>query len=420
MNRNETRRDFLANVSAAGLVGVAAAPPGFLARTAAAAAERPPATDGRILVLLQMGGGNDGLNTVVPVKDDDYYKARPALAIPKNQGLKLTDSLSLHPRMNGLKALFDQGLVSILQGVGYPNPDRSHFRSMDIWQSARPDAERFIDGWAGRALETAPARADGASSGLSLGFDRLPLAMTSRKLTIPNIQDVSEYRLDVGGGSPAAISERKKRMVEFAAGSAKTTDSDLDYLRATARTAYASADRLEQVIAADKDARPYPGGGIGRKLQTIARMVAGGLGPRLYFVSHDGFDTHSQQLGAHAALLGELSDGLKAFVDDLSRRKLMDRVLVVTFSEFGRRVKENASLGTDHGVAGPMFAISPHVKGGMVGKHPSLTDLTEGDLKHHTDFRSVYATMLDRWLGIDSKAVLGSGFRPTAFLKDGV
>jgi uncharacterized protein (DUF1501 family) len=411
-----TRRTFLTNVGAAGIVSLGATPPWFLTRAALATekAEKPP-TEKRILVLVQLAGGNDGLNTVIPYTDPEYQKARPGIGIGKDAVLKIGDDLGLHPQMTGFREIFDEGRLAVIQGVGYPNPNRSHFRSTDIWHSARPDVEYTEDGWLGRSLDLHAKRHAGKTPALALGTDRLPLALVCSKLSVPTVQNVREFQLQLGAGS-VANRKLRRRLIGDLANRPSATGSDLDFLRKTTQTALTTARKLEKVTATYKPAAEYPGNGLGQKLKTVAQLIAGDFGTNIFFVSLGGFDTHSQQAGAHQGLLTELSSAIRAFYLDLKEHKLQDRVLLATYSEFGRRVKENGSLGTDHGAASQMFVVTPGDKGGLIGKHPSLTDLSQGDLKHHTDFRSVYATILDNWLDISSQSVLGHKFPAVDFV----
>ncbi len=411
-----TRRTFLRQMGAAGIVSLGAAPPEFLTRAAAAAdSQSSKSTNGRVLVLVQLAGGNDGLNTVIPYDNADYYKARPGIGIGKGEVLKVNDSLGFHPAMTGFKKLFDDGVLSIVQGVGYPNANRSHFRSMDIWQSARPDIEYTKDGWIGRALDVNVARDAGKVPALAFGMDKLPLSLVSTKVNVPTVKSLSGYQLQPGPG-PKADQDSYRRVIDQLTDQPATSGSQLDFLRKTAQTAYTSAAKLKQLASTYQPAAPYPNNGLGQQLKVISQLIAGDLGTRIFFVSLGGFDTHSQQQGAHQALVAELSSAVQAFFVDLKGHKLADRVMLATFSEFGRRVKENGSLGTDHGAAAQLFVVSTAGKSGVHGKHPSLTDLTRGDLKHHTDFRSVYATLLDKWLEIPSAPVLGGKFSPLEFI----
>jgi uncharacterized protein (DUF1501 family) len=402
------RRHFLKH--SAGLVALGGAAPAFLSRALAADKQDP---DQRILVVVQLAGGNDGVNTVIPFTDDAYHAARPSLAFKKDAVLRLNDHLGLHPQMTGLKSLYDEGALSIVQGVGYPQPNRSHFRSMDIWNSAHPEAEMTGDGWLGRALDGSAAKFSGKVPALALGMENLPLALVAPRTNVPCIRTLEDYQLRFTGGD-ARLKESLAR--ELTKGNA-SAGTDLGFLRQSLGTALESAARLKEVAANYQPAADYPQTQLAANLKTVAQLIAGELGTRIFFVSLGGFDTHSRQAGSHAALLAELSGAVSAFFKDLRGHKLADRVLLATYSEFGRRLRENGSLGTDHGAASQMFIVSGAHTGGIVGEHPSLTDLDDGDPKHHTDFRSAYATLLDRWLHIPSEPVLGGKFAPLDFLK---
>lgn len=411
-----TRRRFLGHVGAAGLVSIGTPAPAVWCRAAwATENQKPRPTHGRVLVAIELAGGNDGLNSVIPFGDDLYYKARPGIAIAKDAVLKLDKYVGLHPALKGFKDLFDAGQLSILQGVGYPNPDRSHFRSMDIWHSARPDTQYTEDGWIGRALDHWAGKDPSGVPALALGTEKLPLALVSAKVNVPTIADMAGYQLHLGSGSDRDQKLRRKLIAELAESPAKP-GSDLDFLRRTAQLAYTSAEKLRSIAAEYKPAAEYPQSGLAQQLKSIAQMIAAELGTRIFFISLGGFDTHAQQAAAHQALLAELSDAVAAFYKDLKGHGLSERVLTMTFSEFGRRVKENGSLGTDHGAASQLFVVSPTGKHGLHGKHPSLSDLVEGDLKHQTDFRAVYATLLEKWLSVPSGAVLSQPFAAMDFV----
>lgn len=409
-----TRRDFLQVLGTAGVVSLGTIPPQFLAR-AAQAAPGIAARDKRVLVLIQLAGGNDGLNTLVPYADPAYEKARPGIGIPKGQVLKLNDSVGLHPSLAGMRELYDEGKLSIVQGVGYPNPDRSHFRSMDIWQSAQPLNENPRDGWLGRALEWQFDRQPALAEALSLGTDKLPLAFVSTRVNVPTLRRLEEFQL-VDGQSSAVNRNLTRVAQRQLADKPSTSGSELDFLRRATTTALTSAERLKSLSSSYRTTVSYPGTSLASKLKLIAQMLTADLPARVFVVSLDGFDTHSGQLPGHAALMAELSGAIRAFELDLVEHKLSDRVLLATYSEFGRRVAENGSLGTDHGAASMLFAVTPSGKSGIHGKHPSLTDLTDGDLKFSIDFRSVYATMLDKWLEIPSAGILGGEFSPIPFV----
>ena len=405
-----TRRTFLKQAGAAGTIGLATLgtrPHDLFARAAKTGAAD---SDGRILVLVQLAGGNDGLNTVVPYENDIYHRQRPSLAFEKGEVLRLNDELGLHPGMTGFKELFDEGALGIVQGVGYPNPNRSHFRSMDIWHTAKPDVGDKRDGWLGRAFDGMAGKLSGQVPAMALGTDRLPLSLVSTKFAVPTVRSLRDYQLQLGRDSKANRDKQRRRMRKLANVQAKGS-SDLDFLRRTTLTALDTSTKIAEVITDYKPAKPYPENGLGQQLKSVAQLITAELGPRVYFVSLGGFDTHAKQKGAHASLMNELSSALRAFYSDLKAHDLSKRVLTVTFSEFGRRVKENGSLGTDHGVAGPMFMVGDMLKAGIHGKHPSLSDLDQGDLKHHTDFRRIYATLLENWLEWPSKSALGGDFQ---------
>jgi uncharacterized protein (DUF1501 family) len=377
--------------------------PAFLTRSARAA-ERATTAD-RVLVVVQLSGGNDGLNTVVPYADDAYARNRIVLRIAEEQVLRVDDYVGLHPQLTGFAKLLEEQRLAIVQGVGYPNPDRSHFRSMDIWHSAQPEVAKPQEGWLGRSL-TRLAPAEGRDvPALHLGPQELPLALVSRARPVPSVESLENFRLRTAGGAlPTAA-------LKDLAATPRGDHSLLSFVQRSTLAAYASSQQVQDALKEERSGADYPGFGLARKLKAIANLIDAGLDTRIYYVSLDGFDTHANQAQAHAGLLNELSSSLAAFAEDLSARGHFERVLVMTFSEFGRRVKENASQGTDHGTAAPLFVIGGRLKSGPMGKHPSLTDLDgEGDLKHHTDFRRVYATILDQWLGCPSREVLGATY----------
>lgn len=414
-----SRRQFLTRSTSAGILSIGAGTaPSFLNQALAAAPAAGNDRDGHILVLVELAGGNDGLNTVVPFTNDHYLKARPSLKLGQGTVLKLDDELGLHPQLDGLKEIYDEGQVRIIQGVGYPNPNRSHFRSMDIWHSARPEDEEFRgDGWIGRALDATEEQHAGRLPALAVGTDRLPRALLGHKVNVPMLRNLDAFKWNGGSGSETERNQRRELIEKLAAEKAEEK-SNLSFLRQTTSTAALAAKRLSKLGDDYKPASEYPNNGLGQKLKTVAQLITADLGTRIYYVSLGGFDTHSQQEGAHAALMGELSGALSAFHADLKEHKLSDRVLTATYSEFGRRVKENGSLGTDHGTASQMFIMGTGKgKAGLIGKHPSLTDLDpEKDLKFHTDFRSVYATLLENWLEFPSDKVLGGKFEKLSFV----
>lgn len=406
-----TRREFL---KASSLLAIGTAMPGFLARSVAAntapGALIPGFKDDRILVVVQLGGGNDGLNTVVPYNNDIYYSSRPNIALQKRDILRINDDIGLHPRMGGIKELVDSGKMSIIEGVGYPNPNRSHFRSMEIMQTAT-DSERFADtGWLGRYLDNACGGEAEPVAGLAMGSER-PQAFDGKKGFGIALEDPDSF------GWTDGVGEAKEQNFREINEAYRPQNDTLDFLRKVTANAVLSSDRVKEVSRKYKGGVSYPGDAFGTGLRTIAKMIAGNLPTRIYYVTLGGFDTHVNQLGAHANLMDRFTRGITAFQKDLELQGNADRVLTLTFSEFGRRVEENASNGTDHGTAAPMFLIGKNVKPGLAGKRPDLTNLDNGDLRFTTDFRSVYASLLENWLGAPSQTVLGGKFNPVDIVK---
>jgi uncharacterized protein (DUF1501 family) len=432
-----TRRTFIHHGIT--LLAAGATIPTFLDNTAlalAAAADgalsRPESgADGRILVIVQLSGGNDGLNTVVPFADDGYHRARPALAYAGDKVLKLNDSLGLHPNLAALKALYDDGMMSIVQGVGYPNPNRSHFRSMDIWQSAQPEREVPVSGWLGRFFDNTCSGTD-PHTGVSLG-ETLPLAMRGERVTPLAFERPENYRYrgqdrrryealnaiaDTAPATrpaarPAPAGGSRGRKVEPVV----STNDQLQFLTRTAMDAQVSSDTVLRVTRQYQPSTRYPGNEFGQGLRTVAAMIAGKMPTRVYYVTLGGFDTHANQRGRHEQLMQQFASGVGAFWDDMKHQGNADRVLMMTFSEFGRRVAQNASAGTDHGAAAPMFFFGRSIRPGLLNDHPSLARLDEGDLIHSVDFRQAYAAVLQNWLDTPSKPVLGQQFRPLSLLR---
>jgi uncharacterized protein (DUF1501 family) len=401
---NLSRRGFLKTSS---LVALGASVPGFVSRTAAQA-PLASAAGGRdtILVVIQLTGGNDGLNTVIPFRDDNYRRLRPTLAQPTDQVRRLNDAVGLHPSMNGLAELLQDQSLCVVQGVGYPNPNQSHFVSMDIWQSASPAGPRN-EGWIGRALRGIPGA---ASFHLTGSNEPAPLSLTGAPVRVPSIASLADFQLRV---SPANQNDgRQQRSIIEQVAQPAGQGNLLDFVQRTSVNTYASSRRLQEIGRNYTPRVSYPASALGSHLRLAAQLIDGGLGARLFYVSIDGFDTHASQAQAHANLLREVSDAMTAFYRDMAARGHRDRILMMTFSEFGRRARENGSRGTDHGAAAPMLLVGGKVRAGVVGAHPSLTELDAGNLRFHTDFRQVYAAILDRWLGVPSRPVLGQEFRP--------
>jgi uncharacterized protein (DUF1501 family) len=407
-----TRRDFLRTST---LLGFGSTVPTFLGRTALAAprADKPGAKD-TILVVVQLTGGNDGMNTVIPFTNADYYKLRPTIAIPKDQIKKLTDDIGLHPAMGALAKLYtDESAVCVVQGVGYPNPSQSHFRSMDIWHAAST-AETLAEGWLGNSLKKQGVPAFHLAS----GNEASPLALTGAPVRVPSITSLEDFKLKTSGVTGADQSAQKGVITSVADAGTKPMTAQpnlLDFVSRTQTTTYASSEKLASIGKNYTPKVPYPNSALANKLKLAAQLIDADIGARLFYVSLDGFDTHAGQggaAGAHANLLMQVSEAISAFYRDLAGRGHKDRLCVMTFSEFGRRAYENGSKGTDHGAGAPMLLVGGNVKAGIVGKQPSLQGLKEGNLVHDTDFRQVYAAVLDKWLGVDAKAIVGDGFKP--------
>jgi uncharacterized protein (DUF1501 family) len=387
-----TRRHFFRMLP---VISLAPTVPSFIAALARASTAR---RNGRILVVIQLDGGNDGLNTVVPFGNPEYAKNRKSLNLTKDSLIKVCEGIGLHPAMDQAGKLLESGRLAIVPGVGYPNPNRSHFASMAIWQTARLDEEeRGGPGWLGRSLDSTP----GASS-LFVGAGSIPAAIRGRRTPASSLERIDDLTLDSAVARPI-LSPDGDDLAAF------VCRSTLD--------AYTSSDRLAELAKDQSSSARYPGTGLANRLKLIARLIKGGYDSQVFYTTQAGYDTHAQQSGTHYGLLGELSGALKAFLDDLAEAKLADRVLVLSFSEFGRRVQENGSGGTDHGAAGPVFLAGPAVKPGLLGAYPSLTDLDDGDLKPVVDFRQVYATILERWLDLPSAPALGGTFKPLPLLQ---
>lgn len=433
-----TRRDFLRTGSVSAALSWTV--PAFLTETFAALQAQAAAGKGKngsILVVLQMAGGNDGLNTVVPFANDHYHKARPRIGFKGEETLKINDTLGFNPALTGFKALYDDGLLAVVQGVGYPNANRSHFRSTEIWATAS-DANRFERyGWIGRYFDNCAAGAD-PTIGVNIGR-QLPQSFAARHplgISFDNPQSYRYFNPDRPGEGEMDAGEQtyeKLNMaetddeVEFNSGSsiggiAGTTvmkGSPLEYLQRTAMDAEISSDKVRSVADKAKNQVRYPSSQLGSGLSLVSRLIAGGMNTRIFYVSQGGYDTHTNQRSSQERLHRDLGDSVKAFVDDLKAQGNFERVTLLTFSEFGRRVGENASGGTDHGSASVMFAVGPRIKGGLHGEQPSLApaDLERGDPVFTTDFRRVYAGVLEDCLQAPSAVVLGKKIEPLRLMR---
>ena len=410
-----TRRQFLGHSAVA--LGAAALVPPFLARAARAVREEINA--GRygpdtILVVIQMSGGNDGLNTVIPYGLDGYAGARTSIAISERDVLPLTDRLGLHPEMEKLHDLYRAGQVAIVQGVGYPNPNLSHFRALDIWHTAAPDTYETT-GWLANHVAATNGADENPIYAASV-TDGLNRSLYGPGVTVPAVISLPAYQYRTDGRYPDDRG-RQLAYVEWAYGQDYAASVLLGHITSTGANALASSDRVQQAATAYASTVEYPQFPLGNSLKTVAQLMAGDLGTRIYYVAFGGFDTHAAQPNTHARLLRGFSDSVSAFLTDVGELGMRDQVLLMTLSEFGRRVQENGSSGTDHGTAGPMFLIGSRVRGGLYGEHPSLLDLDSNkNLNFGVDFRAVYSTVLDGWLGADSDAVLGAQYENVGFV----
>ena len=407
-----TRREFLRyGARGAGLLAFSRFVPGFLVESARAQTPAPE-KDRTILVLVQLAGGNDGRNTVVPFADPHYRRLRPTLGLPEADLLKLNDTQALHGSCTALHALWGDGKLGIVQNVGYPNPNRSHFRSTEIWETASASNEFLPTGWLGRYFdnECAGAPEGGDPCGVNLG-NEVPVAFQGEH---PH----PTFSVAANNRSRRQQADQLKLLEQLVKndGGAPAESGNAGYLRQTMMDALVTEQRFQRVLTAYQAAATYPTTPFAGSLRNVAALIAAGTATRIYYVSLAGFDTHNNQAGTHANLLKTLSEGLAAFQKDLEAKRLSDQVVTMTFSEFGRRPSENESRGTDHGTAAPLFVLGTRLKPGLLGRAPRLDVERNEDLQHSTDFRQVYATLLDQWLGCRSSAVLGEGYQPLGFI----
>jgi uncharacterized protein (DUF1501 family) len=401
-----TRREFLQQSGRGlSLLAFSRFAPAFLVNSALAAT--PAAEKDRpILVLVQLAGGNDGLNTLVPFEDADYYRLRPTLGIAKDKVLRLSGTLGLHPSCTALHRLGQDGKLAIVQNVGYPNPNRSHFRSTEIWETASGSNEFLATGWVGRFL-------DNACAGQPAGHDPVGVHISNGvPQSFLSAQDHPTFGLLPGAGNRRENEENRRLLESMVSPPGAAENDNAAFLKHTLMDALVTEKKVQRVLGSYQPSATYPGNPFAASLRNVAALIASGLPTRVYFVSLTGFDTHSNQANQQANLLTTLSDGLAAFQQDLEHHRLDGQVTTMTFSEFGRRPSENESRGTDHGTAAPLFVMGSRVKGGLHGTAPALNLAHNQDLAYTTDFRQVYATMLDRWLACPSETVLGGKFAP--------
>jgi uncharacterized protein (DUF1501 family) len=404
-----TRREFIRGTGGLGFLAFSGAAPAFLARSALAQTPAPE-RDRSILVIIQLAGGNDGLNTIIPFTDDRYYKLRPTLGL-RDGLLHLNDDLALHPACPELHQLYHNGHLSIIQNVGYPNPNRSHFRSTEIWETAS-DSETFKrEGWLGRYFDNtctgSPDQSKDADPNAIHVGDMIPQSFLSEQSH--SLFGMKHRGSFDRGTDPADLAYEKLLMADHIEGNAS-------YLQHTMMNTLVTERRVEKFIAQYKAQTSYPSTKLAQSLKRVAALIHANMETRIYFVSQSGYDTHANQLTNHHKLLTELSGAMHAFQKDLDAHKKDDQVLTMTFSEFGRRPAENGSAGTDHGTAAPLFVMGSKVKGGLLGQAPELVTDIKKDLEYSTDFRGIYSSVLDKWLEADSSKILGEKFAHVPFV----
>ena len=368
-----------------------------------------------VLVVLQLTGGNDYFNTVIPYTDGNYYDNRPSLQIPEDRVLKLDDQLGLHPAMGPMKDIFERGSMAIIHGIGYENSPRSHFRSMDIWHTCEPE-KVGTEGWLGRAIREIDPHAENPITAINIG-QGLPRALVVPGVSVASVADLSTYGLLTS----IEQQEQRNRMLErFASmyGQAIGTGPVMEYLGQTGLDALKGADILKAAPEHYSSSVEYGANNVAKSLRDVAMIHTADLGTRVFYTQHGSFDTHAAQATTHAKLWTEVSEAIADFWDDLREHDADDNVIMFLFSEFGRRVRDNGS-GTDHGAAGVSFVIGPKVKGGMYSVYPETRAeaLQQGDLVPNQDFRGVYSTVLEDWLGLDAAPIVNGQFEAPEFIK---
>ena len=415
-NDQFTRREFL--YTGLGLISTLTTVPAFLAGTSAAFAEttmrltsKPGVPEDRVLVVIQLSGGNDGLNTVVPYGMAEYYRARPRIGIAKQDVLSLDDKLGigLPTELREIHDMVKSGLGTVVQGVGYPNPIRSHFASMDVWHSGDTTG-KGQSGWIGRAFDKQKAQT--GLDCVAIG-SRAPLAVQGKAFAPVTFQQPDLFKWsgrEIGGRMSAAYDALLSVPV------ANHGNDAASFVFRTACDAHVASEKVRAAVSKSPQTK-FPSSRLGGQLKRVAAMIADELPTRVYYVATGGFDTHAGEADKHPKLMEDFSQSVSAFYKELAATGHSKRVVSMAFSEFGRRVAENASGGTDHGTAGPVFLFGDAIKPGLLGTHPSLTQLDHGDLIHTVDFRSIYADLIGHWMKMDPVAALGKPFRPTQLVK---
>jgi uncharacterized protein (DUF1501 family) len=408
-----TRRNFLkATLGSSALLSLTPTAPNLLVRSVMAAAHQRDEQD-TVLVVVQLSGGNDGLNTVVPYEDDEYARKRPTLRLSPKEVHKINSHIGFHPRMGAFISLYKQGYLSIIQGVGYPNSDRTHETAMRIWHTATPEKPNCQTGWLGRTVDSIWEPNSINTTAVFVGPIVQPFGLNAKNAAVPSIRSLQNLTISEISNHQKYQSQRK-HIAELPC--PNWNNPMIPFLQQCTLNAYKNSERIEAAIEKTANKAEYPQFELANSLRMVAQLIRADIGIRIFFTELGGggiggFDNHANQLGNHCALLHQLSESIAAFIHDLERGKLLNRVLLMTFSEFGRTVKENGRRGTGHGAAAPIFLAGGRLKGGLVGPHPSLSDLDNGALKFNTDFRSVYATVLDQWLGFDSSKVLDKQYK---------
>lgn len=410
MSKLLSRRDVM---KGGGMIAVGLVAPRWLSSIAKAdvfrQAKGAGPTGDTVLVVCQWSGGNDGLNTVVPYSSKAYYKLRPLIGIPENKVIKLTNDMGLHPSLTGLSELYQQGKVAIIQNVGYPQPNRSHFKSMEIWQSASPESTLKY-GWIGRHFDDQLSHHP-LNPVVALGLStEQPLALAGKDASIPCFASLADLRNMIGDPDT-------ERMLREIQGPDAMTGSATRAVQNASKSALDAVTILQKQLAGYKSQSTYANDQFGNGFKQIAQLIATSPATRVVYFQVGGFDTHARQAETHQRLLLQFGNAVNTFQKELDAIGKADKVVTLTFSEFGRRAQENASLGTDHGAAAPMFLIGNSVKGGLHGPIPDLDNLQQGDVGHTQDFREVYAATLSQWMGGDPHAVLGQEFAPVDVFK---
>ncbi len=406
-NLPATRREFLtAGGRGIGLLACCHYAPSFL--TGAALSDAPASEKDRtIFVLIQMAGGNDGLNTLIPFEDDRYYRLRPRLALKKTEVVRVADNLGFHPACRQMAGLFNDGRLGIIQNVGYPNPNRSHFRSSEIWETAADSDEYLSSGWLGRYLDNncPTAKEDSDPLGVHTGGETPQSFFSEKPHNLFGLRHLNRRR--ESGGSQELLDNLAQ---------ASPQNENAEFISHTLMNNLVSERRVQKIVRNYRSQSEYPSTRLANSLRGVAAMIATGLETRAYFVSQTGYDTHANQLPVQNRLLGDLSGALSAFQTDLTAHGLENQVLTMTFSEFGRRPAENNRGGTDHGTSAPLFVMGSKLKNNLLGTPPDL-DVGKGkDLTYSTDFRQVYATILENWLGCSREPIIGRRFQPLTFV----